>query len=45
MACPWNLDYGGVDPATMTVLCGCREYGRYADPDCERDFPTGVLVV
>lgn len=46
MPCPWNLDLTDEpDPATHTITCLCKECGRYADLDCERDFRTGALVV
>jgi hypothetical protein len=45
MACPWNVDYGGPDHETRTVLCRCRECGKFANLECERDFESGALVV
>ena len=45
MACNWNINSAEPDPETRTIRCRCRDCGRSANLDCDRDFGTGELVV
>jgi hypothetical protein len=45
MACSWDINYSDPDPETQRVLCRCRECGKYADLECDRDFASGTLIV